>query len=309
VIGEAKVRAAASTKLGAGNGQPHGSAGVTVGGVGIHAITEDEVKEWLRSTTTRPHGGTRIVATVNLDHLAIARRDPAFMYSLNQADLALADGVGVLLLSSITGRRLPARVAGSDLTAWLVRGGLPGIRLYLLGSTWDVLQHVRTEAARHGALVVGASSPSRAVLESEAASAELVEHVHCSNADILLVAFGAPRQEKWIVKWRDQLGVSVAMGVGGSLDFIAGRQRRAPLAFQRLGLEWTYRMATQPGRLTRRYLLVDVPYLAREGSREALERLRARRSKGSDRTAGGWSPESIPVYGSYAARDTGGDSR
>jgi N-acetylglucosaminyldiphosphoundecaprenol N-acetyl-beta-D-mannosaminyltransferase len=283
-------------------------ASVTVGGVCIHAITEDEVKDWLRSNTARPHGGTRTVATVNLDHLAIARRDPDFLSSLNQADLALADGVGVLLLSSVGGRRLPARVAGSDLTAWLVRGGLPGISLYLLGSTWDVHQSVRTEAARHGVRVVGTSAPARSVLESDAGSAEVVDHVRRSNADVLLVALGAPRQEKWIVKWRDQLGVAVAMGVGGSLDFIAGRQRRAPVSFQRLGLEWTYRMVTQPGRLTRRYLLVDTPYLAREGTRAGLRRMRERRSA-RYRTPGDWTNESAQVPGAYTARESGGDLR
>jgi N-acetylglucosaminyldiphosphoundecaprenol N-acetyl-beta-D-mannosaminyltransferase len=282
---------------------------VTVGGVGIHAVTEEKVKSWFQSLTANPPARTRAVATVNLDHLAIARRDAAFMSSLNHADLALADGVGVLLLSSWAGRKLPARVAGSDLTAWLVRGGLPAISLYLLGSTWDVLQSVRAEAARYGVRVVGASAPARSAVESEEGSAELADHVRRSGADVLLVALGAPRQEKWIEAWRDHLGVSVAIGVGGSLDFIAGRQKRAPVGFQRLGLEWMYRMLTQPGRLARRYLLIDGPYLLRQGAREALERSRSRRSSISAHLSLDPESESAEVSGLYTAGDPVGKAR
>jgi N-acetylglucosaminyldiphosphoundecaprenol N-acetyl-beta-D-mannosaminyltransferase len=278
---------------------------VNLGGVRVHAVTEQDAKDWMRGASRARTGETRFVATVNLDHLALARRDPEFRSCLNQADLALADGVGVVLLSSVDGRRLPARVAGSDLTAWLVRGGLGDVALYLLGSTWDVLRTVRLEAERHGVRVVGASAPARAAVESATASREVVEHIRRSRADVLLVAFGAPRQEKWITRWRSELGVPIAMGVGGSLDFIAGRQKRAPVRLQRMGLEWAYRMVTEPGRLARRCLVVDTPYLARETIR--IRRAQRRGSKRPDAT-GRESTRSGDLFPLCSSTDMGGDS-
>lgn len=90
-----------------------------------------------------------------------------------------------------------------------------------------------------------------------------MERVRQSRPDILLVAFGAPDQERWIATYRDQLGVPLCIGVGGALDILAGRVRRAPIWMQRSGLEWAYRLGQEPRRLWKRYLLHDMPVFFR----------------------------------------------
>lgn len=184
-----------------------------------------------------------------------AQDDPAFMAILNQADLCIPDGVGALWAARWLGTPLKERVAGSDLI-WLLAGraAREGWRLFLLGGWNDVAARTAEILTRRypGLQVVGtyAGSPR------EEENAAIVARVNASRADVLLVAYGAPAQDKWIARNREALAtVRAAMGVGGSFDFVVGEAKRAPGWMQRLGLEWLHRLLREPWRWRRQLAL------------------------------------------------------
>jgi N-acetylglucosaminyldiphosphoundecaprenol N-acetyl-beta-D-mannosaminyltransferase len=197
----------------------------------------------------------RQICTANPEFLMAAQRDPEFRRVLLAADLVLPDGVGLLWAARWLGRPLPERVPGSDLIyrlAELAAGR--GWRLYFLGAAEGVAQAAaqRLQVLNPGLVVAGAFAGSPALAEEDA----LVARVAAARPDVLLVAYGAPAQDKWIARNRVRLGVPVSLGVGGSFDFVAGVARRAPRWVQRLGLEWLYRLWRQPWRVRRIYTAV-----------------------------------------------------
>ena len=237
---------------------------VTVGGVRVARITEQEVRRFFADAVrTSPRPGRR-VTTVNLDFLVLAGRNPAFRLALDTADLAMADGRPLLWLARLGRQRLPERVAGADVTQWLIDGGVPGARVFLLGSTDAVCKAVAMRAQTAGTEIVGWNTAPRETLDDPNRTTDVIAEINAAKPDVLLTALGAPRQDLWMARHAEELDVSVMMGVGGSLDFLAGRLRRAPRAVQRIGLEWAFRMLQEPRRLWRRYLIDDLPFLARE---------------------------------------------
>ncbi len=240
--------------------------------MGLDPVTLRWTQEFLRLAVLKESPPPLHLVTVNLDFLALAEQDPSFLAILNRADLVCADGEAVRWLARSGGDRIPERVAGADLTAWIVDGGVPQARIFLLGSTEEVLTVVRARAASRGTVVAGWASPSREALSSSTGASRLVEHVNGSRTNVLLVALGAPLQERWIAEHLPELQIRVAMGVGGSLDFAAGAVNRAPVTVQRLGLEWLHRLSVDPRRLWRRYVRRDIPYFARELMRSVRRR-------------------------------------
>ncbi len=192
----------------------------------------------------------RQIVTVNPEFIMAARRDPAFAAVLNNADLAVPDGIGLIWASRWRGRPLPERVAGVDLVervaAVAARRGLP---VYLLGAQAGVAAAAADVlVARYpGLIVAGTYAASPAPDEDEA----IVARINQAQASILFVAYGAPRQELWIQRNREHLKLGVAVGVGGAFDFISGRSHRAPRWMQRLGLEWLHRLYHEPWRWRR----------------------------------------------------------
>ncbi len=190
------------------------------------------------------------ICTVSPEFVMIAQDDPAFMRTLREADLCVPDGVGLLLAARLLGRRLPERVTGSDGVPLIARRAAErGWRLFLLGAAPGVAERAaaRLVADNPGLLVAGTYAGSPDPAEEDA----ILTRVNSSGADILFVAYGAPQQDLWIARNRDRLSVAVAMGVGGTFDFIAGVVPRAPRWMQRLGLEWLYRLYRQPWRWRR----------------------------------------------------------
>jgi N-acetylglucosaminyldiphosphoundecaprenol N-acetyl-beta-D-mannosaminyltransferase len=219
----------------------------------------------------------RYVCTGNLDHLAIAEADPAFLAAYNDADLVVADGAPVVWLSRLGGHPLTERVAGSDLFWTLGQASADrGITLFFLGGVEGAAETAKAviEKRYPGARVVGTYCPPFASFGTKAEQDRIREEVKKANPEVLLVAFGAPKQEKWIAENREKLGVPVAIGVGGSFEMAAGLLKRAPVWVQKAGLEWAYRFVQQPRRLFPRYIMRDVPYLAKEALRIAVQRAR-----------------------------------
>ncbi len=222
---------------------------VTILGVPIDPVTFDQM---LDRIATWIAAGDRLhqICTVSPEFVMIAQDNPEFMCVLRTADLCVADGVGLLFAARYLGHRLPERVTGSDGTPLIAqRAAREGWSLFLLGAGPGVAERAADRLIRQnpGLRVVGTWAGSPAPEEEE----EIVARVNAAGADILLVAYGAPRQDLWIARNRDRLDVSVAIGVGGSLDFVAGVVPRAPRWMRRLALEWLFRLMRQPWRWRR----------------------------------------------------------
>jgi len=224
---------------------------LTMLGIPVNAITYAEwfelIDAWVRDVEdTR----CRHVCTVNPEFIMIAQDDVNFRNILRRADLCIPDGVGLLWAARQRGTPLPERVTGSDGVPKIAQVAAErGWHIFLLGAAPGVADRAADilRSRYPGVQIVGTYSGSPAPSEEDA----LVEMVNASGADILFVAYGAPEQDKWIARNLPRLGARMAMGVGGSLDFIAGVLPRAPLWMQRAGLEWLYRLYLQPRRIGR----------------------------------------------------------
>jgi N-acetylglucosaminyldiphosphoundecaprenol N-acetyl-beta-D-mannosaminyltransferase len=219
----------------------------------------------------------RQVATVNLDFLRIARRNEAFAQTLQQADLALADGMPLVWASKLAGAALPQRIAGIDLVEALCdRGSSLGWSIFLLGAEpgIGIAASVAMLRRHPGLRIAGVYSPPVGDWD-DLEEKRIRDRITEGSPDILLVALGAPRQDVWIAENKDRLGVPVSIGVGCTFDVVCGAKLRAPQWVQRIGMEWLFRLATEPGRLWRRYMS-DLPTF----SRLMLSALRSRFRRG-----------------------------
>ena len=161
--------------------------------------------------------------------------------------------------SRFLGSRLPEKVSGSDLIVPLVRlASERRWRTYLLGGGPGVAERAGEKLARElGANIVGTDAPIIGSDGADENSGQTLERLRAASPDLVLVAFGAPKQELWIDRFNDRIRPAVAIGVGGSLDFVAGQVRRAPAWMSRSGLEWLFRLLQEPQRMWRRYLIED----------------------------------------------------
>lgn len=200
-------------------------------------------------------GRLRQVCTINLDFLVGAQRNAETRRIFQRGELNLPDGWPVVWLGRLQGNPMPTRVAGADLVPELVRlAAERGSGVFLLGGEHGVAESTaRLLRELHAGLRVDWYEPPRVAIDAMD-NPEIVARIRASGADVLLVAFGHPKQDRWIDQHRDQLPVSVAIGVGCAFDLIAGRVRRAPRWMQDRGLEWLFRMLQEPRRLSGRYL-------------------------------------------------------
>ena len=223
-----------------------------------HVEALDRIEEFVEERVPRQ------VVTVNLDFLRIASSSGEFKATLNAADLALADGMPLVWASSVAGARLPERVAGVDLVnAICERGDREGWSVFLLGAAPGVAEAAGEEMVRrHPNLrIAGTYSPPHGAWDEDE-ERYVCEQIRFARPDVLLVALGAPKQDVWIRDNLQELGVPVSIGVGCTFDVLSGGTRRAPRWMRRTGLEWFYRLSSEPGRLWKRYLL-DLPAFAR----------------------------------------------
>jgi N-acetylglucosaminyldiphosphoundecaprenol N-acetyl-beta-D-mannosaminyltransferase len=198
-------------------------------------------------------GGHHLVATVNPEFVMRAQQDPDFARVLESADLCLADGTGVVWAARREGCALREPVAGTDMLPPLAAMcASRGFRLFLLGAGPGVADELASSLrARHPALLVASHSGS----PDPGSDDETLRLIREHDTQVLLVAYGAPKQEMWIDRLRSRLDVAVAMGVGGAFDYLTGRVPRAPAWMRRAGLEWLHRLAHQPWRIRRMAVL------------------------------------------------------
>ena len=190
------------------------------------------------------------VATVNTEFVMAAQKNSEFRHAINNAALAVADGIGIVWATRFVGFPTPERITGTDtLVALAKRCAEKGYRLYLLGAAPGIAEQAgeRLQALAPGLQIAGAYAGSPETDEE----VSIIERIYAANTDILCVAYGAPVQDLWIYRNLSRLPAALAMGVGGAYDFLSGRQRRAPQSMQRLGLEWLYRLYREPWRWKR----------------------------------------------------------
>jgi N-acetylglucosaminyldiphosphoundecaprenol N-acetyl-beta-D-mannosaminyltransferase len=190
------------------------------------------------------------IITVNTEFVMAAQQNAEFRQAINSAALVIADGIGVVWATHFGDSPAPERITGTDTLIELARCcAQKGYRLYLLGAAPGVAEQagMYLQALAPGLEIAGTYAGSPAPAEEDA----IIERIRMANADVLCVAYGAPAQELWIRRNLSRLPVAVAMGVGGAYDFLSGRQRRAPRAMQRMGLEWLYRLYREPWRWQR----------------------------------------------------------
>jgi N-acetylglucosaminyldiphosphoundecaprenol N-acetyl-beta-D-mannosaminyltransferase len=243
----------------------------TILSVRVDDLTPDEAVA--RCQAFIQEGGVHQVVTVNPEFVVAAQSDAAFARVLAQADLAVPDGAGLLLAARWLRTPLRARVTGVGLSRRLADlAARQGYRLFLLGAAPGVAQRAadRLSADYPGLLIAGVHTGS----PDPAEEASIVALIRAAAPHILLVAYGAPAQDKWIARNLERLGVPVCMGVGGVLDYLAGAVPYAPAWLRRLGLEWLYRLVRQPRRWRRVWNAVVVfPWLVlTRGRRDAQNR-------------------------------------
>ncbi|MDR7526668.1 MAG: WecB/TagA/CpsF family glycosyltransferase [Armatimonadota bacterium] len=238
-------------------------------GLPVHPVTlEEAVERLLRAVAAR----SAPVHVVSLNGALVmqALRDPDLAAVIRAAGLVIPDGIGTVLAGRILDVPVRRRVAGVDVAEALCReAARHGYRVYLLGAAPGVAEAAASRLReRYPGFVVAGTDHGYFGPEDESA---VLARIRAARPDILLVALGAPRQERWLHRHAATLGVPVVMGVGGTLDVLAGRVRRAPRWMQALGLEWLYRMVRQPWRWS---VVRTIPPLFAVALRERVRRLR-----------------------------------
>jgi len=216
------------------------------------------------------------IGVVNAAKLVNIQRDTELRADVLSSDLVLADGMAVVWASRLLGRGLPERVTGIDLMmGMLTRANAAGYRVYCLGATPEVLGGVLGRIKREYPGIAIAGSHHGYFKESEEGA--VAAHIEAARPDILLIAMTSPRKERFLSRWSRRLAVPVCHGVGGSFDVFAGYVQRAPERWQRMGLEWLYRIKQEPRRLWKRYFTTNSAFVAMVAGallRQQLARLR-----------------------------------
>ena len=228
---------------------------VNILGVGIDTLNRKETLEKALSYIKADERKCRLIATPNPEVIMRARADKEFAKVLERADLVIPDGVGVVWASKLGTERIRETVTGCDLCFQIFESmkDMDGKKAYLLGAAPDVaaLAKAKMEEKFKGLDICGVRNGYFSADEEES----IVAEINRLRPDVLLVGLGSPRQEKWIDKYKENLDVNLAIGCGGTIDVMAGTVKRAPKMFQRLGLEWFYRLISQPSRFFRMLVL------------------------------------------------------
>lgn len=224
--------------------------------IGIDIITQRDLLQ---------HICKGVLITPNVDHLVKLQRDKAFYDVYQQAEWVVCDSKILYLMSKLLKKSLPEAIPGSSFfTAYyMYHKDDVNCKIFLLGAAEGIAEKARNNINEKVGreIVVGAHSPSYGFEKNEQECEELVRIVNESGANVLLVGVGAPKQEKWIMKYRDRMpGVEVFMALGATIDFEAGTLKRAPLVWQKCGMEWLYRVIKEPKRLFKRYFVDDMQF-------------------------------------------------
>lgn len=218
-------------------------------GVSVAGYTMQEAIDFLLKRLLNQQKS--FVVTANAEIIMLAQHDNDFKRIITEeADLVLPDGAGVVLAARYLGYHMPERVAGCDLVSEILKiASSRNLKVYFLGAAPEVAQKASEVSIEKnpGLKIAGV----RDGFFSETDVQEIINNINASGADILLVALGVPKQEKFLTQYRNQLTPNLLIGVGGTFDVMAGNVKRAPVFMQKNNLEWLYRFLMQPSRFLR----------------------------------------------------------
>jgi N-acetylglucosaminyldiphosphoundecaprenol N-acetyl-beta-D-mannosaminyltransferase len=233
---------------------------LTIGKVPIDVLTFAQALEAIDALVAARQGG--FVFTPNVDHIVTVDEHPEFEAAYQKAALSLADGTPVVWSSRLLEHRLPEKISGSDLVGPLLElAGRRCWRVAFLGAGPGVAEKAAHIAREKWKTDVVYTDAPMVKLDDAAQLDGIATRLNAARADLVLMAFGAPKQELLIHRIAERVKPAVLLGIGASLDFIAGTVKRAPVVMQKAGLEWLYRLGQEPRRLWRRYLVNDPKYL------------------------------------------------
>ena len=233
-------------------------APVQLGRLAVHPVTTADAVAHIVSMIEANNGG--FVLTPNVDHVCLVDHDVELRSIYARAGLSLTDGQPLVWLARALRTPVPEKVSGSDLTMPLLRALREADRsVYLLGATEAVCQELSDKLAHllPGLRIVGTSSPAFDPAGDDREFVAAIDAACATRPDLLLLALGSPKQELALGRYANRYRPAVGVGVGATFDFLVGKQQRAPKWVSRAGLEWAYRLARDPKRLWRRYLVDD----------------------------------------------------
>lgn len=245
-------------------------------GITINYADSSVIKEYFKDILSSEHVISYQIITFNLDFLRISRERKEFFEICKNAHIVLPDGAGITSLVNLKYRVKIKRITGNDLFEIILQisNDIP-IKLALVGSSEKVLSAVQKKLSERypNAKVVAAISPKLFFEEDPEENRKIINQLKESRPEILLLALGCPRQEKWINSNKDEIGAKINIGVGAVFDFYSGIKKRSPEIFQNNGLEWFWRLLHEPKRLYKRYLKHDMPLYFRLLSKLLFEKL------------------------------------
>lgn len=236
-------------------GRPNDLRGFEILGVRIHAIEMADTIKRMHSWIENPQSRVRFVAVTAMHGVAEASQNGTFRQILNSADLIVPDGTPLVWLGRMKGYKLRRRVSGCDLVDNFCRESGSAFRHFFYGGTQGAAERLaRTLHDKFGIVIAGTYTPPfRPLTNTE--EAELAAMVEQTSPDVLWVGLSSPKQETWMYEHRDKLKVPLMLGVGAAFDLNSGKVPRAPVWMRDRGLEWLFRLASEPRRLWRRYLI------------------------------------------------------
>jgi N-acetylglucosaminyldiphosphoundecaprenol N-acetyl-beta-D-mannosaminyltransferase len=213
----------------------------------------DKAMKLIREGTGHQH------VVLNAAKVVAAQGAPPLAESIRNADIVNADGQSIVWASRILGDALPGRVAGIDFMEELIKEAVPlHLKIGLLGATGEVVDRVAEILRGRGVTL----SYHRHGYWSESQESAVVSDIAGSGTQILFIGMPSPKKELFVARWLSNLDVNLVVGVGGSFDVIAGKTRRAPRLIQRMGMEWFWRLAQEPRRMFKRYLVGNLKFIA-----------------------------------------------
>ncbi len=252
---------------------PHAHPGSTqpapprfyLNGIPVDRISMDDAAAWvIHSLRHRSSRSPLLIMGPNAQLVTLAARHPAFARALRSAHLAVPDGISIVLAARLLNRVVPERVPGGELMERLcIEAARRNLSVFFLGGLPGAAEKTARKFERlyPGFRVAGTDCPPPGFENDPAECARIRRHIASAKPDLLCVAFGAPRQEIWMVENCPTLPIGAAISVGAALDTQSGLRRRAPAWTHRIGLEWLYRLIREPRRLWRRYLIGNTHFL------------------------------------------------
>ena len=234
-------------------------------GIPVDRLTLDEAATWvIERLKTRTAAAPLLIMGPNAQLVTLAAKQPRFARAMRSAELAVPDGISVVLAARLLGQPVPERVTGGDLMERLcIESDRHNLSVFFLGGLPGAAELTarKFERLHAGFRTAGVSCPAPGFEHDPAECERIRREIAAAHPDLLCVAFGAPKQEIWMMENCPSLPIGAAIAVGAALDTQSGLRKRAPKWTHRIGLEWLYRLASEPRRLGRRYLIGNTEFI------------------------------------------------